>query len=160
MLFFLETNNSLLLQQHGCRRAISIITQLVENSQTSAKAVNYRLQADVICLDFSKALDRMPQEKLLLKILNTLITPHSRIVFMIGRSGRFRYVQIKGSFSPSAPISSAVPHGSALGRLLFFINIKHIFVGIAVHFELLLDICAHFYQMKNNKDHLQLDYSA
>ena len=64
----LAGNNILIDQQHGFRQRFSCETQLISAINDWAKCINSRSQTDVILLDFSKAFDSIPHQRLLLKL--------------------------------------------------------------------------------------------
>ena len=64
----LAGNNILNDQQHGFRQRFSCETQLISAINDWAKCINSRSQTDVILLDFSKAFDSIPHQRLLLKL--------------------------------------------------------------------------------------------
>ena len=64
----LAGNNILIEQQHGFRQRFSCETQLISAINDWAKCINSRSQTDVILLDFSKAFDSIPHQRLLLKL--------------------------------------------------------------------------------------------
>lgn len=63
----LSLNNILIDQQHGFRENFSCETQLISAIHDWAKGINFCSQTDVI-LDFSKAFDSVPHERLLVKL--------------------------------------------------------------------------------------------
>ena len=60
----LSLNNILIDQQHGFREKFSCETQLISAIHDWVKGINFRSQTDVILLDFSKAYDSVPHERL------------------------------------------------------------------------------------------------
>lgn len=54
--------------QHSFRKGVCTVTQLVETIHCLAATINSRGQSDVIFLDLSKAFDRVPYCKLILKL--------------------------------------------------------------------------------------------
>ena len=64
----LERNNILKDCQHGFRKRRSCETQLILTNSDLARGLNDKQQIDAILLDFSKALDRVPHQRLLLKL--------------------------------------------------------------------------------------------
>lgn len=60
----LAANNILIDQQHGFRQRFSCETQLITAINDWAKCINSRSQTDVILLDFSKAFDSVPHQRL------------------------------------------------------------------------------------------------
>ena len=67
---FLEEHQKLSPTQHGFRRAHSCQTQLLETVHHWAKTLDECSSTHVIFLDFSKAFDTVPHNKLCLKLDN------------------------------------------------------------------------------------------
>ena len=63
-----DAHNILIDSQHGCRPGRSCESQLIITSHDFAKALDDKKQVDSIILDFSKAFDRVPHQRLLLKL--------------------------------------------------------------------------------------------
>ena len=61
-------NNILIDQQHCFREKFSCETQLISVIHDWAKGINFRSQTDVILMDFSKAFDSVPHERLVVKL--------------------------------------------------------------------------------------------
>lgn len=64
----LETNNILTESQHGFRKSHSCESQLLLTVEDLASSLNKNQQVDAILLDFSKAFDKVPNQRLLAKI--------------------------------------------------------------------------------------------
>ena len=64
---FIESNNLLSSHQYGFRPGYSCTSQLIHLFHEWAKALDKRLSTDVIFLDFEKAFDSVPHDRLLLK---------------------------------------------------------------------------------------------
>ena len=62
-----DANNVLTDAQHGFRKRWSCETQLILTIDDLAKNVDDKFQTDVILLHFSKAFDKVPHQRLLLK---------------------------------------------------------------------------------------------
>lgn len=65
---FLAERNILSPYQHGFRKNMSTVTQLVTTVHHFSAVLDESGQVDVVFLDFSKAFDKVPHEKLLYKL--------------------------------------------------------------------------------------------
>jgi hypothetical protein len=79
-----------------------------------------------IIIDFSKAFDLVPHDRLLMKLAASGVD--SRIVvwvreFLVGRTQR---VRVEGQLSKEVRVTSGVPQGSILGPLLFLAYVNDI----------------------------------
>ncbi len=64
----LEKYNILTILQHGFRSGFSCETQLIATLQDLMKYRDNKIQVEVVILDFSKAFDIVPHERLLYKL--------------------------------------------------------------------------------------------
>ena len=64
----LDSCKILCQQQHGFRKNHSCETQLISTLQDIAQNLDNKYQTDVIIMDFTKAFDKVPHQRLLLKM--------------------------------------------------------------------------------------------
>ena len=109
---------------HGFRKGYSCDTQLTITVDDLCRNLDSGVQTDVIILDFSKAFDKVPHDKLLYKLdaygirgpLHTWIKH-----FLTKRNMR---VIVEGVESSETTVDSGVPQGTVLGPLLFLCHIN------------------------------------
>jgi hypothetical protein len=153
-------NHSILAEaQHGFRSGRSCETQLILTAEDLTKSIDNREQVDAIVLDFSKAFDRVPHQRLLRKLHHYGVrgpllswTDH----FLTQRSQR---VVIDGQSSEWVPVTSGVPQGTVLGPLLFLTFINDIPTGITSKLRLFADDCLIYRSIStiNDSSSLQQD---
>ncbi len=110
--------------QHGFRAKRSTETQLLLTTNEIGKHLDTGKSVDMAILDFSKAFDKVPHQRLMSKlnhygIVGSLATWTKN--FLTGRTQR---VVVDGATSTPAPVDSGVPQGTVTGPLWFLLFIN------------------------------------
>jgi len=149
----LEQYDILTDAQHGFRKDRSCETQLILTLHGLARSIENNEQMDVILLDFSKAFDKVPHERLLHKIKHYGIRDNILEWLRDFLSGRNQKVLVEGKESSTAPVLSGVPQGSVLGPLMFLIYINDLPEYIkSSTVRLFADDCVVYRKIKDQAD--------
>jgi hypothetical protein len=148
----LDKHNILADQQHGFRRRRSCETQLSLSINDWAKTINARGQVDVMLLDFSKAFDMVPHQRLLQKLTYYGVNGSTNAWIEAFLSHRTQKVSCSGTHSDSVAVTSGVPQGSVLGPLLFLLFINDISDHIDSHMRLFADDSIIYREINNIDD--------
>lgn len=122
----LEQHNVLVDSQHGFRSKRSTETQLVTTINDVAYALHCNESVHLALLDFSKAFDKVPHQRLLNKLRFYGIRGQLHKCMESFRTQRTQQVVCDGAMSTKQKVLFGVPQGTVLGPLLFLMYINHL----------------------------------
>ena len=117
-----------------------------------ANTLNKRSSSHVLFPDFSKAFDRVPHRRLLIKL--DCIGVRGNLLrwiqaFLVSRRQR---IVVNGCSPDWSPVSSGVPQGSILGPLLFLLYVNDIGAHLRSQIRLFADDCTIFREIAGRED--------
>lgn len=123
---FFEKNQILVKQQYGFRKGKSTINAIYQTLTNIIKSLNQNQVTATLCLDLSKAFDRVQHDILLLKLEKTGIRGTALELIRSYLTGRTQRISSRGKdghikTSKSCNIEVGVPQGSLMGPLLYII---------------------------------------
>ena len=105
------------------------------------QAVDKKQQVDVIIMDFQKAFDKVPHQRLLLKLKRYGIRGKTHKWIESFLTQRKQRVVVDGEFSDWVKVESSVPQGTVTGPLDFLLFINDLPNGIESSVRLFADDC-------------------
>ena len=155
---FLVKNNLINPSQHWFLKARSCLTNMLCFLEDVTKWVDEGSPVDIIYLDLKNACDKVPHQRLLLKlkadgIENGMINWIEKL--LIDRRQR---VVVNGKVSNSKSVLSRVPQGSVLGPILFLIYINDLDDDITSKVLKFADDTNVFRKIKSDADRQHLQY--
>ena len=135
----LHSQNIICDSQHGFRKQRSCETQLISIIHDLTSNLDKCGQTDVILLDFAKAFDKVPHQRLLYKLKNVGIDDKTLRWINAFLSDRTQQVVIDGALSKTGHVTSGVPQGSVLGPTMFIIYINDLPENILSNVRLFAD---------------------
>jgi retron-type reverse transcriptase len=138
--------------QHSFTPGYLCESQIITVCQDISDSLDGATRVDAIIIDFSKAFDRVPHDRLLKKISDSGVD--TRVVvwvreFLLGRSQR---VRVGGKVSDEVRVTSGLPQGSVLGPLLFLAYVNDIWRNIDSIIRLFADDCIIYRKVANKHD--------
>ena len=128
----LNNNHLIKSSQHGFTKNKSCATNLLEFLQTVQKNMDEGKAMDIIYMDFAKAFDKVPHQRLLTKLKAHGIDGKVFQWISSWIQNRRQRVVLNGTFSDWMEVISGTPQGSILGPLLFIIYINDIDDNITI----------------------------
>ena len=117
----------------------STLSELLSCYDDWAKSRNNRKPTDIAFLDFSKAFDSVPHQRLLFKLERHGIDGSVLQWFRNFLTGRMQRVVLRGTCWSWSPVLSGVPQGTILGPVLFILYVNDISSGILSTVKLYAD---------------------
>ena len=141
-------------KQYGFISGRSTVMQLLNVMDIWTKALDDDQQIDIIYMDFQKAFDKVPHQRILIKLHSYGIHPEL-IDWIEGfLLNRVQKVVVNGKESVNYKVTSGIPQGSVLGPLLFTIYINDLPETTRSNTFLFADDTKIFRQITNDNDHL------
>ena len=148
---FLSEHSILSDAQHAFRKSRSCDTQLITTLHDLNSNHNNHQTTDIAILDFSKAFDVVPHQRLLQKLDHYGIRNKPLGWIKAFLTNRTQRVVVKGKTSSWAPVLSGVPQGTVLGPHLFILFINDITESVTSTTRLFADDCI-MYRTINSPD--------
>ena len=159
MVDFLVKHKLLNSSQHGFLKARSCLTNMLCFLEEITKWIDVGSPVDIIYLDFQKAFDKVPHQRLLLKLKAHGIGDSITDWIEQWLTDRRQRVVVDGEVSNWKSVLSGVPQGSVLGPILFLIYINDLDVSITSNILKFADDTKLFrkFNTDGDKQHLQND---
>ena len=159
MVDFLVKHKLLNSSQHGFLKARSCLTNMLCFLEEITKWIDVGSPVDIIYLDFQKAFDKVPHQRLLLKLKAHGIGDSITDWIEQWLTDRRQRGVVDGEVSNWKSVLSGVPQGSVLGPILFLIYINDLDDSITSNVLKFVDDTKLFRKVNTDgdKQHLQND---
>jgi len=111
-------------KQHGFVKGRSCLTNLLEVFEHWTRCLEKAYGIDVIYLDYRKAFDTVPHQRLLTQLEHVGVGDRLMKWIESFLSNRYMRVMVNGQHSPWSMVASGVLQGSVLGPLLFLLFVN------------------------------------
>ncbi|KAI8493802.1 hypothetical protein Bbelb_281490 [Branchiostoma belcheri] len=135
----MKSNELFTKHQHGFLPGRSTVTQILECLEDWTESLDGGEPTDVIYLDFRKAFDSVPIQRLLTKIASYGIKGKLLQWIASFLSDRKQRVCVNGALSSWAEVTSGVPQGSVLGPVLFTVFVNDMPEAVTSQLKLFAD---------------------
>ena len=152
-------NNLLSDHQFGFVPGRNTKTQLLVTIKEWMKNLDDGVASDVAFMDFRKAFDAVPHERLMYKLQKYGIKGQLLNWIRNFLSGRSQYVKINNTKSEERPVTSGVPQGSVLGPMLFIFFINDLPNVCSVTTKIYADDTKAYTSINCDEDHTRLQQS-
>lgn len=142
--------------QHGFTRGRSTLTNLLESLEAWTRLIDEGHGIDVIFLDYRKAFDSVPHQRLLHKISELGVTRRMYGWLQDFLNSRKQSVAVNGHYSSWTDVISGVPQGSVLGPLLFLIFVGDLPLWIRNEIRMFADDTKIWSKITSDTDSLSL----
>ena len=136
----------------------SCLTNLLESFQDWIHSADEGFGVDIIYLDYKKAFDSVPHQRLLHKIEGYGVSGNLLSWVTNFLDHRYQRVAVDGVHSKWCSVISGVPQGSVLGALLFIIYINDLSENINCSIKQYADDTKLYTTVKDNNDVLQFQH--